>query len=108
MTAHTPVRHVYTLEGGRSILRDGVPAMNITLKHDPCKGYAIPPDECDDFARDVVKWANVSPDLVEALRELVSRCDGEAGVRVDGSNIETAQAHAALTQALGEGWTYAR
>lgn len=37
-----------------------------------------------------------APALLAALKELVARCDGEAGVRADGSNIETAQAHAAL------------
>lgn len=34
--------------------------------------------------------------LRAALQELVERCDGEAGVREDGSNIDTMQAHAAL------------
>lgn len=40
-----------------------------------------------------------APALVAALRELVMRCDGDAGIRADGSNIETAQAHAALERA---------
>jgi hypothetical protein len=31
-----------------------------------------------------------------ALIELVTRCDGDAGVRADGSNIDTLAAHAAL------------
>lgn len=35
-------------------------------------------------------------DLVLALRNLVTRCDGAEGVRADGSNICTLEAHAAL------------
>lgn len=35
-------------------------------------------------------------DLVEVLEELVKRCDGQEGVRADGSNIDTLRAHAAL------------
>ena len=34
--------------------------------------------------------------LYDALRDLVNRCDGPEGVRADGSNICTANAHAAL------------
>lgn len=39
-----------------------------------------------------------------ALRDLVRRCDGEEGVRPDGSNIDTRAAHAALDygDALGD------
>lgn len=33
---------------------------------------------------------------IDALEALVERCDGEAGVRADGSNIDTQHAHAAL------------
>ena len=40
-------------------------------------------------------------EAIEALRELVARCDGAEGVRADGSNIQTMRAHAAL-QALEE------
>lgn len=35
-------------------------------------------------------------DIAAALRELVERCDGEPGVRADGSNIDTRRAHIAL------------
>lgn len=35
-------------------------------------------------------------ELEAALRELVQRCDGEQGVRKDGSNIDTLAAHVAL------------
>lgn len=34
--------------------------------------------------------------LRTALRDLVTRCDGDEGVRPDGSNIDTYRAHAAL------------
>lgn len=34
--------------------------------------------------------------LRKALRDLVDRCDGEEGVRADGSNISTFDAHVAL------------
>ena len=34
--------------------------------------------------------------LREALRDLATRCDGDEGVRADGSNIDTLAAHAAL------------
>jgi hypothetical protein len=34
--------------------------------------------------------------LREALAELVNRCDGDEGVLIDGSNIQTIGAHAAL------------
>ena len=34
--------------------------------------------------------------LRDALREMVTRCDGAEGVRADGSNIDTTAAHAAL------------
>jgi len=39
--------------------------------------------------------------LLEALHELVKRCDGEEGVRADGSNIQTIAAHAALERVRG-------
>lgn len=43
-----------------------------------------------------------APDLLEALRDLVERCDGEDGVRSCGSNIQTIRAHAAISKAEGE------
>lgn len=62
----------------------------------------------DVFGKSPVATANArliaaAPELLEALRELVTRCDGEPGVRADGSNIDTMQAHAALDKAEG-GW----
>lgn len=41
--------------------------------------------------------------LAQALIDLVRRCDGDEGVRADGSNIQTIEAHAAL-DALGIEW----
>lgn len=35
-------------------------------------------------------------DALSALQELVTRCDGDEGVRADGSNIETIRAHVVL------------
>ncbi len=42
-------------------------------------------------------WA-ASPELVDALIELVDRCDGPEGVGADGSNIQTIKAHAILAK----------
>jgi len=44
-----------------------------------------------------------APVLLKALKELVSRCDGEEGVRADGSNIQTHGAHMAISLAEGGG-----
>jgi hypothetical protein len=41
-------------------------------------------------------------DVLGALRELVERCDGDEGVRADGSNIQTMRAHAILEAFLDE------
>lgn len=43
-----------------------------------------------------------APDLLAALIDLVERCDGEEGIRADGSNIETMRAHAAISRAQGD------
>lgn len=42
-----------------------------------------------------------APDLLRALKDLVARCDGDEGVRADGSNIDTAWAHAIIAKAEG-------
>lgn len=55
----------------------------------------------EENARYLAHAANAYPRLVEALRELAYRCDGEEGVREDGSNIQT-YAAAALLRDLGE------
>jgi hypothetical protein len=39
-----------------------------------------------------------APELLDALRDLTARCDGEEGVRADGSNIQTMRAHALLAR----------
>lgn len=49
-----------------------------------------------------------APDLLEALEELVARCDGEQGVRADGSNIDTLRQHVAISRARGEDWPEGR
>jgi hypothetical protein len=38
--------------------------------------------------------------IVKALQNLVARCDGAEGVRADGSNIDTSEAHAALSSVV--------
>lgn len=43
----------------------------------------------------------VTTDVLVALEDLVARCDGEEGVRADGSNIQTMRAHAAIAKATG-------
>lgn len=45
---------------------------------------------------DALKAQNA--ELVEALEELVTRCDGAEGVRSDGSNIQTMRASAILAK----------
>lgn len=46
--------------------------------------------------------------LLTALQDLVARCDGDEGVRADGSNIDTLAAHAALMrdEAITQGDPY--
>ena len=54
-----------------------------------------------DLAAYIAHSCNAYPRLVAALRELMLRCDGEEGVRADGSNIQTMAASALLNE-LGE------
>lgn len=46
----------------------------------------------------IVTACNAHDELVAALAELVERCDGNEGVRGDGSNIQTMRAHAILAK----------
>lgn len=46
----------------------------------------------------IVTACNAHEELVAALVELVERCDGDEGVRPDGSNIQTMRAHAILAK----------
>lgn len=58
---------------------------------------------------DLQQLENAGRLLLDALRDLVARCDGAEGVRADGSNIQTMQAHSVLTRlsnAFGEGPRY--
>jgi hypothetical protein len=52
---------------------------------------------CDDCRR-----AMAAPEVLGALRELTARCDGDEGVRADGSNIQTMRAHAAIAKVEGD------
>lgn len=62
-------------------------------------GHPIAGRMAIEDARAIQKAVNSHDDLVTALRNLVLRCDGEDGVRADGSNIDTCAAHAALARA---------
>lgn len=62
------------------------------------KRDAEPGEELVDWAAKRIK---AYPKLVKVLKDLTLRCDGEEGVRADGSNIPTIAAHAILRQ-LGE------
>lgn len=50
-----------------------------------------------------IALACAAPDILAALADLVERCDGMEGVRADGSNIDTAWAHAVLAKATQGG-----
>jgi hypothetical protein len=64
------------------------------------------PNEVEPFAIEtqasVARWNKLQrvtrerDELIEALRDLVRRCDGDEGVRSDGSNIDTLAAHVVL------------
>ncbi|MHB8413880.1 MAG: hypothetical protein ACYDB1_00600 [Acidiferrobacteraceae bacterium] len=79
----------------------------MTVKHIP--GTPLPwkpldilePLEAAQNAHYMIHAANAYPKLVETLKELMLRCDGEEGVRADDSNIQTTAA-AALLEELGE------
>ena len=66
----------------------------------------LPPMVLRGVARDLLaerdRLLAVNAELVAALEELVLRCDGEEGVRADGSNIQTMRAHAILEKIGGE------
>ena len=51
--------------------------------------------ECD------ARLMAAAPELLAALLNLVARCDGEEGVRANGSNIDTLAAHFAIAKAEG-------
>jgi hypothetical protein len=62
--------------------------------------------EITSLKADVRYWKGLAchqaaPDLLEALKDLVYRCDGDEGVRADGSNIDTAWAHTIIAKAEG-------
>lgn len=48
---------------------------------------------------DAIDEADVLDDLLAALKDLATRCDSEAGVLADGSNLCTIWAHAAIARA---------
>ena len=51
-------------------------------------------------ARLIVK----APELARVLADLVTRCDGPSGVRPDGSNIDTLEAHHLLAEIDPDTW----
>lgn len=52
-------------------------------------------------AVDICRCRNDRAELLAALKALVTRCDGDEGVREDGSNIDTCAARAAIAKAEG-------
>ena len=88
-TKHTPATPLPWVHINGSVV--GQPAKR--------SGYSDKDRARDDSYR--AHAANAYPKLVEALRDLMLRCDGEEGVRADGSNIQT-MAASALLQSLGE------
>ena len=63
----------------------------------PCQGV----ENDKELGTYIVHAANNYPRLVQALKDLALRCDGEEGVRADGSNIQTMAAWGVLRE-LGE------
>jgi hypothetical protein len=51
--------------------------------------------------KEQARRAECYDDLLAALLDLVERCDGEEGVRADGSNIQTMLARAVIAKATG-------
>jgi len=52
-------------------------------------------------AQFIARAVNAHEDLLAALKDLVTRCDGDEGVRGDGSNVDTSWAHAVIAKAEG-------
>lgn len=52
-------------------------------------------------ARANARLIKAAPRLLEALKALVARCDGDEGVQADGSNMDTLAAHAVIAEAEG-------
>lgn len=101
MSQHTPT---YTLDAGRTIVKDGVPLACISGLgiYDPC--------EVDELARTAVRAVNAHEVLVEALRNALSileiSCVCEEGKPINGSEYCDAwpakqQVRAALAKAEG-------
>lgn len=55
-------------------------------------------ETADAQAAQELTTATLLPEVLETLEDLVERCDGSAGVRADGSNIDTCRAHAVLAK----------
>lgn len=67
-----------------------------------CKTYSASVGGGDSQDASYIAHAtNAYPKLVEALRELMLRCDGPEGICKDGDNIQTHNAHGLLRE-LGE------
>jgi hypothetical protein len=58
-------------------------------------------DTIDSLSSENARLRETNKELLEALKELVARCDGDEGIRADGSNIQTARAHAILEKLEG-------
>ena len=69
----------------------------------PPNGNPSPRTIASDLSRADARLIATAPDLLEALKELVLRCDGPEGILADGSNIQTMKAWAAINKAKGIG-----
>lgn len=85
------------MKGQWRYLRSGYGSRNADFDIVNASGGRIASTPYEDKARMIA----AVPDLLKALKELVARCDGAEGVRADGSNIQTIQAHAAIAKAEG-------
>ena len=87
--------HTYTLEAGRSILRDGERFAYIARNRGPITNDGAYPADVDKFARDAVRAVNSHAALVTALRNI-------AGLAQMEDTHDTYERGAALSDILEE------
>lgn len=59
--------------------------------------------EASELKEELRRQREINAELLSALQELVTRCDGLDGVRADGTNIQTIKAHAVIAKVLTRG-----
>lgn len=98
MSAHTPLGEASAFRDLFDLTADLVDGIEHDIEGCPCDDTC----DCPNIARinTVMTAADDAlrhdSDVLGALRDLVARCDGDEGVRADGSNIQTMRAHAAI------------